>query len=116
MDNNFYSTENQGFSSQVIHPSPDAIEEFKVQTDNYSAEYGRAGGAIINVSTRSGGNNFHGDAYDYLRNTDLNAYGVFLGTGVKPTLIQNQFGATLGGPCPPLSSVRAHSPRVTPSL
>jgi hypothetical protein len=98
LDNNYYSTENQGFSSQVIHPSPDAIEEFKVQTDNYSAEYGRAGGAIINVSTRSGGNSFHGVVYDYLRNTDLNAYGVFLGTGVKPTLIQNQFGATLGGP------------------
>jgi Carboxypeptidase regulatory-like domain/TonB-dependent Receptor Plug Domain len=98
LDNNYYSTENQGFSSQVIHPSPDAIEEFKVQTDNYSAEFGRAGGAIINVSTRGGGNNFHGVAYDYLRNTDLNAYGVFLGTGVKPTLIQNQFGATFGGP------------------
>jgi hypothetical protein len=98
LDNNFYSTENQGFSSQVIHPSPDAIEEFKVQTDNYSAEYGRAGGAIINVSTRGGGNSFHGVVYNYLRNTDLNAYGVFLGTGVKPTLIQNQFGATFGGP------------------
>lgn len=98
LDNNYYSTENQGFSSQVIHPSPDAIEEFKVQTDNYSAEYGRAGGAIINASTRTGTNAFHGVTYDYLRNTDLNAYGVFLGTGVKPTLIQNQFGATLGGP------------------
>jgi hypothetical protein len=98
LDNNFYSTENQGFSAQVIHPSPDAIEEFKVQTDNFSAEYGRAGGAIINASTQSGGNRFHGVAYDYLRNTDLNAYGVFLGTGIKPTLIQNQFGATAGGP------------------
>jgi hypothetical protein len=98
LDNNYYSTENQGFSSQVIHPSPDAIEQFKVQTDNYSAEYGRAGGAIINASTRSGNNAFHGVAYDYLRNTELNAYGVFLGTGVKPTLIQNQFGATIGGP------------------
>jgi hypothetical protein len=97
LDNNSYSTENQGFSSQVIHPSPDATEEFKVQTDNYSAEYGRAGGAIINTSTRSGTNNLHGVVYDYLRNTDLNAYGPFLGTGVKPTLIQNQFGATLGG-------------------
>jgi hypothetical protein len=98
LDNNYYSTENQGFADEVIHPSPDAIEEFKVQTDNYSAEYGRAGGAIINVSTRSGGNSFHGVSYDYLRNTDLNAYGAFIGTGVKPTLIQNQFGATLGGP------------------
>ncbi len=98
LDNNYYSPENQGFSSQVIHPSPDAIEEFKVQTDNYSAEYGRAGGAIINVSTRSGSNAFHGVAYQYLRNTALNAYGPFLGTGIKPTLIQNQFGGTFGGP------------------
>ena len=98
LDNNYYSTENQGFSSQVIHPSPDAIEEFKVQTDNYSAEYGRAGGAIINVSTRSGSNAFHAVAYEYLRNTALNAYGPFLGTGTKPTLIQNQFGGTFSGP------------------
>jgi hypothetical protein len=98
IDNNYYSTENQGFSSQVIHPSPDAIEQFKVQTDNFSAEYGRAGGAVLNVTTRSGTNNLRGVVYDYLRNTDLNAYGVFYGTGIKPTLIQNQFGATLGGP------------------
>jgi hypothetical protein len=98
IDNNAYQTANQGYSNEAIIPSPDAVQEFKVQTDNYSAEYGRAGGAIINATIRSGTNHFHGVVYDYLRNTVLNAYGPFLGTGVKPTLVQNQFGATLGGP------------------
>jgi hypothetical protein len=98
IDNNAYQEANQGFSNQAMIPSPDAIQEFKVQTDNYSAEYGRAGGAIINATTRSGSNIFHGGAYDYLRNTVLNAFGPFYGTGVKPTLVQNQFGGTFGGP------------------
>ena len=98
IDNNAYQEANQGFSNQAMIPSPDAVQEFKVQTDNYSAEYGRAGGAIINATTRTGTKNFHGGVYDYLRNTVLNAYGPIYGTGVKPTLVQNQFGATLGGP------------------
>src|SRR5580700_654488 len=97
IDNNAYQTANQGYSNEAIIPSPDALQEFKVQTDNYSAEYGRAGGAIINATTRSGTNAFHGGVYDYFRNTVLNAFGPFLGTGVKPTLVQNQFGGTLGG-------------------
>jgi len=98
IDNNAYQEANQGYSNEAVIPSPDAVQEFKVQTDNFSAEYGRAGGAIFNVTTRSGSNAFHGGAYDYLRNTDLNAFGPFYGTGVKPTLVQNQFGATFGGP------------------
>lgn len=98
IDNNAYQEANQGYSNQAVIPSPDALQEFKVQTDNYSAEYGRAGGAIINATTRSGTNAFHGVLYDYFRNTVLNAFGPFYGTGVKPTLVQNQFGATLGGP------------------
>jgi hypothetical protein len=98
IDNNAYQTANQGFSNEAVIPSPDAVQEFKVETDNYSAEYGRAGGAIINATIRSGTNNYHGVIYDYLRNTDLNAYGPFIGSGVKPTLVQNQFGGTLGGP------------------
>jgi hypothetical protein len=98
IDNNAYQEANQGYSNEAVIPSPDAIQEFKVQTDNYSAEYGRAGGAIINATTRSGTDVFHGGVYDYLRNTDLNAFGPFFGTGVKPTLVQNQFGGTFGGP------------------
>ena len=77
VDNNAYGTSNQGFSNQAIPPSPDAISEFKVQTDNYSAEYGRSAGAVINVSIRSGSNAFHGKAYDYIRNTVFNAIGPF---------------------------------------
>jgi len=98
LDNNAYQEANQGYSNQAIIPSPDALQEFRVQTNNYAAEFGRSGGAVINVSFRSGTNKFHGVVYDYLRNTVLNAYGPFLGTGFKPTLIQNQFGATVGGP------------------
>jgi Carboxypeptidase regulatory-like domain/TonB-dependent Receptor Plug Domain len=98
IDNNAYQEANQGFSNEAVIPSPDAVAEFKVETDNYSAEYGRAGGGIINVTTHSGTNAFHGVAYDYLRNTVLNAFGPFRGTGVKPTLVQNQFGGAFGGP------------------
>ncbi len=105
LDNNAYGTSNQGFSNQAVQPSPDAISEFRVETDNYSAEYGRSAGAVINVSIRSGTNAFHGRVYDYLRNTVFNAIGPFTpptnrATGLpqKPTLIRNQFGATIGGP------------------
>ncbi len=99
VDNNAYGTSNQGFSNQVVQPSPDAVAEFKVITNNYSAQYGRSGGATINVAMRSGTNQLHGTVYDFLRNTDLNAVGFFKPVGgVKPTLQQNQFGATVGGP------------------
>lgn len=99
IDNNSYGTSNQGFSNQVVQPSPDAVQEFQVQTSNFSAEFGRAGGAVINTSLRSGTNQFHGSAYDFIRNTSLNAVGFIKPTrGLKPVLIQNQFGATFGGP------------------
>ena len=105
IDNNAYGTSNQGFSNQAIPPSPDAISEFRVETDNYSAEYGRSAGGVINVSIRSGTNKFHGKAYDYIRNTVFNAIGPFTpppnavtGAPQKPTLIRNQFGGTFGGP------------------
>jgi hypothetical protein len=105
VDNNAYGTSNQGFSNQAIPASPDAISEFRVETDNYSAEYGRSAGAVINVSIRSGTNKVHGKAYDYLRNTVFNAIGTFTpptnpltGAPQKPVLIRNQFGGTLGGP------------------
>ncbi|MDQ2711276.1 MAG: carboxypeptidase-like regulatory domain-containing protein [Acidobacteriota bacterium] len=102
LDNNAYSTSNQGFSNQVAQPSPDSIAEFQVITANYSAEYGRVGGAIVNVAMRSGTNNFHGTGYDFLRNPFLNAVGYVFGqrpaTFQKPTLQRNQFGGTIGGP------------------
>ncbi len=98
VDNNAYGTSNQGFSNQVVQLNPDAVEEFRVVTNNFSAEYGRAGGAIINASVRSGSNNFHGWLWEFLRNTKLNAVGFFRpSTGVKPVLVQNQFGASFGG-------------------
>ncbi len=99
VDNNSYGTSNQGFSNQVVQASPDAIEEFKVQTNNFSAEFGRAGGAVINAAIRSGTNQFRGSAWNYLRNTSLNATGFFKPVNnEKPVLLQNQFGFTFGGP------------------
>ncbi len=99
VDNNAYGTSNQGFSSQVVQLTPDAVNEFRVETSNYSAEYGRAAGAVINAATKSGTNVFHGSTWEYLRNTKLNAVGFFKPTNnVKPVYIQNQFGATFGGP------------------
>ena len=100
VDNNSYGTSNQNFSSQVVQLSPDAVQEFKVETNNYSAEFGRSGGAVINASLRSGTNDFHGTVYEFHRNTALNARGFFANrtNAPKPTLIRNQFGFTFGGP------------------
>jgi len=99
VDNNSYGTSNQGFSNQVVQVSPDAVQEFKVQTNNFSAEYGRTGGAVINASLRSGTNKFTGTAWEFFRDTSLNAVGFFKpSSGVKPQLNRNQFGGVLGGP------------------
>ena len=99
-DNNAYGTSNQGYSAQLVQPSPDALAEFKVITSNYSAEYGRVGGAVVSAVMKSGTNQFHGSAYEFLRNTELNATGFLFSPAVfvKPTLQRNQFGATIGGP------------------
>ncbi|MCI0717753.1 MAG: carboxypeptidase regulatory-like domain-containing protein, partial [Acidobacteria bacterium] len=77
-------------------PNPEAIQEFKLITNNYNAEYGRSAGAVVNVVTRSGTNEFHGSVYEFLRNDKLNARNFFVPT--VPPLRQNQFGASLGGP------------------
>jgi hypothetical protein len=81
-------------------PAPDAIEEFKVQTGLYDAEYGKQAGAVINIATKSGGAAFHGSAYEFFRDDALNANDFFRNrSGLpKPVLEQNQFGGSLGGP------------------
>jgi len=84
-------------SAYVIQPSVDAIAEFKVQTNAYSAEFGRGNGAVMNAVIKSGTNQFHGDVYEFLRNDVLDARNAFDEFGRQPYQ-QNQFGATFGGP------------------
>ncbi len=84
-------------TSYVIQPSVDAIGEFKVETNSYSAEFGRGNGAVMNAVIKSGTNKFHGDAYEFLRNDVLDAKNAFDAFG-RQEYRQNQFGATLGGP------------------
>lgn len=77
-------------------PNPDAVEEFSVQTNSFSAEYGRGNGAIVNVVTKSGTNQFHGTAFDFLRNGALNARNFFAAD--TDQLKRNQYGGSFGGP------------------
>src|SRR6266849_5762107 len=99
-DNNF--TVNGGDGNDqfaglpAIQPSPDAISEFRVLTNTFDAEYGRNSGAVVNVVTKSGTNDFHGSAYEFFRNRSLNARGFF--DTQKLDYLKNQFGATFGGP------------------
>jgi hypothetical protein len=85
-----------------VLPPPDAVGEFKIQTNAYSAESGRAGGAVVNVQTRSGTNSFRGSLYHFFRNDALDARGPFdLASAPlpqKPPLRQNEYGGTIGGP------------------
>lgn len=82
--------------SIVLRPSVEAVREFKIQTSLFTADQGRNSGATVNVITKSGSNEFHGSAYDFLRNDKFDARNFF--SPVKPVLRQNQFGASLGGP------------------
>src|SRR5664279_4086626 len=85
------------FSTQNLSPSPDAVQEFQVQTGSYSAEMGGAGGGQINIVTRSGSARFHGTAYEFLRNGAMDAHS-FNQMGSSNFLVQNNFGSSLGGP------------------
>ena len=108
MDNNAYGESNQGFDNQIIAIAPDSVAQFSVVTNNESAEFGRSSGATINVASASGTNRYHATAYEFLRNTDLNAAGFFkpllvsnTGASVpfqKPTINRNQYGLNTGGP------------------
>jgi hypothetical protein len=80
----------------AIIPNLDSIAEFRILTSNFDAEYGEFNGGQINVITKSGSNRFHGDLFEFLRNTDLDARNYFSPT--RGTFLQNQFGGTLGGP------------------
>jgi hypothetical protein len=79
-------------------PFPDALQEFSVQTSNYNAEFGQSAGAMVNIVTKSGGERFHGDAFEYLRNGFFNAESHFSPAGTQDTLHRHQFGGTIGGP------------------
>jgi hypothetical protein len=85
------------FNTLNVSPSPDAVQEFKVQTSSYAAEIGGAGGGQINIVTRSGSNHFHGTAYEFLRNGALDAH-TFGDMGMSKHLVQNNYGGSLGGP------------------
>ena len=82
-----------------VYPSLDAIEEFKVQTGNYSAEYGGNAGTNVNIQIKSGTKKFHGNVFEFFRNEAMDARNYFLpAPQPKNELRQNQFGGTLGGP------------------
>jgi hypothetical protein len=97
VDNNSNLADLLNETAFVIQPSVDAIAEFKVQTNSYSAEFGRGNGAILNAVIKSGTNGLHGDLYEFIRNDKLDARNAFDEFGRQPYQ-QNQFGATLGGP------------------
>jgi hypothetical protein len=85
----------------TVQPSPDSIQEFRVLTNTFDAEYGRNSGSVVNVITKSGTNDWHGNLYEFFRNTKLNANpycGADISVCDKPQFNQNQFGGTFGGP------------------
>src|SRR5690349_2115375 len=100
VDNNSFSENVQELTTQIVRPSVDAIQEFKVATNPYSAENGRSPGSLITVTTKSGSNEFHGLVYEYLRNKVFDANDFFTNRvgRPRPKHVQNQFGGQIGGP------------------
>ena len=90
----------EGWGGVIYVPSPDNVQEFKVQQNTFTAQYGWSTGNVINVVTKSGGSSFHGDVYDYLRNGALDANNYFnnLNALKRPNSHRNQFGVAIGGP------------------
>jgi hypothetical protein len=100
IDNNSNTIDFLNGTNFVVLPPIDAVEEFKVQTSNYSAQIGRAGGAVLNATVKAGTNNLHGDVWEFLRNDKLDAADFFEDSGGirKGEFRLNQFGFTIGGP------------------
>src|SRR5262245_54431686 len=100
VDNTSYSNSFRGLNVQLVQPSVEAIQEFKIQTNAYSAEFGRSSGALVNAVIRSGTNQLHGSAYEFHRNDNVDASNFFANrSGLdKPFRLRNQFGGSLGGP------------------
>ncbi|MBV9610917.1 MAG: TonB-dependent receptor, partial [Acidobacteriaceae bacterium] len=100
IDNNAEIDDLQNQTQYVVLPPPDALTEFTVETNNYSAQFGHAEGAVLNAETKSGSNQLRGDLWEFLRNDKLDAADFFLNAGgaQKAELRENQFGFTLGGP------------------
>src|SRR5258706_3859961 len=99
VDNNAKIVDLSSNSNVIIQPSVDAIQEFKVETNNFSAEYGYSAGAVVNATIKSGTNALHGSLFEFLRNNQLDARDYFLpSTATKPVLQRNQYGAAVGGP------------------
>ncbi|MBM3748018.1 MAG: TonB-dependent receptor, partial [Acidobacteria bacterium] len=92
--------QNSGITDLKYTPSVDAVQEFKMQTNFFSAEYGQTGGAVVNMVTKSGANEFHGTGYYFLRHSDLNANDWFSNRGnrTRPYYRRDQFGGVIGGP------------------
>jgi Carboxypeptidase regulatory-like domain/TonB dependent receptor-like, beta-barrel len=88
----------EGWGGVIYVPSPDNVQEFKVQQNTFSAQYGWSTGNVINVVTKSGGSSLHGDVYDYLRNAALDANNYSSPPQPKPVSHRNQFGVAVGGP------------------
>jgi hypothetical protein len=97
---NDFETSTGGNTAGIAVPNPDTIQEFKVQTGQYDASFGRNAGANVNIITKSGSNEFHGTAFEFFRDDAMNANDYFFKRAgqPKPVLQQHQFGGTLGGP------------------
>jgi len=99
VDNSSWDLNEVGYSNQETELSPDALSEFRFTTGDQSAEFGRTSGAVVNEVSKRGGNEYHGGAWEYVRNTAFDAIGpVPAVNGENPALVQNQFGADVGGP------------------
>jgi hypothetical protein len=99
MDNNSLSEDLVSQASYVVGPPPDAIAEFRVQTNSMSAEFGRSGGAVLNVNIKAGTNDLHGTVYEFLRNSAMDAKNYYDSPDSPiPPFKQNQFGFSAGGP------------------